>query len=73
MIPKFGFGDYVISCEESDGIDFGIRILFAWKSATHHEILSNLNLLRAIPSFGVRNQLDLELPYLQVLPYLIYY
>ena len=30
MVPEFGFGGNFISCEKSDGIYFGVGILFWW-------------------------------------------
>lgn len=62
VVPKLGLSDNFISCEESNGIDFGVSVLFSGQLASEHKVLSDLSLGKEIPSFGVRSQWDLGHP-----------
>jgi len=62
VVPKLGLSDNFISCEESNGIDFGVSVLFSGQLASEHKVLSDLTIGKKIPSFGVRSQWDLEHP-----------
>jgi hypothetical protein len=62
VVPKLGLSDNFISCEESNGIDFGVSVLFSGQLASEHKVLSDLTIGKKIPSFGVKSQWDLERP-----------
>jgi hypothetical protein len=62
VVPKLGLSDNFISCEESNGIDFGVSVLFSGQLASEHKVLSDLTIGKKIPSFGVRSQWDLGHP-----------
>jgi hypothetical protein len=42
MVPEFGFGDDVVSCEQSQSINLGTGVLFGWKLSSHNKELSDL-------------------------------
>ena len=44
VVPKLGLSDNFISCEESNGIDFGVSVLFSRQLASEHKVLSDLHL-----------------------------
>ena len=44
VVPKLGLSDNFISCEESNGIDFGVSVLFSGQLASEHKVLSDLHL-----------------------------
>jgi hypothetical protein len=44
VVPKLGLSDNFISCEESNGIDFGVSVLFSGQLASEHKVLSDLSL-----------------------------
>lgn len=56
MVPEFGFGDNVISGEQSQGINFGIRVLFGGEFSSHNKKLSDLKLIIVLLSFAMMNQ-----------------
>lgn len=60
MIPEFGFSDDVVSSEQSQGVDFGIWVLFSWDFSSHDKKLSDLKLIMDLLSFAMMNQLDLD-------------
>jgi hypothetical protein len=62
VIPEFGFGDDVVSSEESQSIDFGVGILFSGLFSAHNKELPDLRLMNNLPSFEVKSQLDLGCP-----------
>ena len=43
VVPEFGLGDDFIACEESNSIDFGIRVLFSGQLASKDKVLSDLS------------------------------
>ena len=71
MIPEFGFGDDVVSSEESQSIDFGVGILFSGLFSAHDKELPDLRSINNLPSFEVKRQLDLGCPFAIISP-LIY-
>lgn len=59
VVPEFALGDDVVSCEQSEGIDFGIGVLFSGLLSSHDEELSDLRLNNKVLSFGVMSRWDL--------------
>ena len=59
MVPEFRFGDDFVSGEESDGIDFGVGILFSGLFSAHDKELPDLRSINNLPSFEVMSQLGL--------------
>lgn len=43
MVPEFGFGNHIVSGEESNRIDLGIGFLLCGESPSHYKILANLD------------------------------
>ena len=43
MVPELSLGYNFVASEESDGIDFGVRVFFGGRFASKDEILSDLN------------------------------
>ena len=41
-LVKFGFGDDVVSSEQSEGVDFRIWVLLGGDFSSHNKILSDL-------------------------------
>ena len=60
MVPEFGFGDDVVSSEQSEGVDFGIGVLFSGEFSSHDKELSDLRLIMSLLSFAMKNQWDLD-------------
>jgi len=60
MVPELRFGDDVVSCEQSQGINFWVGILFGWEFSSHNKELSDLKIEFSLPSFGVKHQLGLD-------------
>ena len=56
MVPEFGFGDDVVSSEQSEAIDFGIWVLFSGEFSSHDKELSDLKLIMSLLSFATMNQ-----------------
>ena len=59
MVPEFGFGDDVVSREQSQSVNFGIWVVFSREFSSHDKILSDLKLMMDLLSFAMINQLDL--------------
>ncbi len=60
MVPEFGFSDDVVSCEQSQSVNFGTWVLFGGEFSSHDKILSDLELMMNLLSFAMMNQLDLD-------------
>ena len=43
VVPELGLGNDFVSCEESDGIDFGIGVFFGGELASKDKVLSDLS------------------------------
>ena len=69
VVPEFAFGDDVVSCEQSEGIDFGIGVLFSGLLSSHDKELSDLRLKNKVLSFGVMSRWDLGFLWGQVWPF----